>query len=1129
MKFVRVLVERVVNCLELDYSSDTDLNHDSNFNVNFNSCSIFDFKAKFKTENKSKNKNIIGNKSTNKNRRKFFHNLKELLALLSLIRLRWQPRGEVLRHILKMQSDAFLALILKSKEADLQPGLRSTKEVLGGLDIGRYLREREKQSSTVYLVASPWIKGKYVGETERSIFKRFDEHLRDSRNYADRRKEWWKLSLLARKMAIAGEVLYIPIPVWNRSGIGEEAKSLRKVKERDYIHALAPGLNRMHRKWYMPAANGLRRLKCQRKNGSKDKRATLPAFYTFETDGMPKTSDLADIYEKMAEGSVKEIRMVKGRIDVTRVTELMTGFVLTRKRWRCLYTSRATWLKPKGNITITLKKETKKGEVALNEEKLLLVKSLTRHPQTKARFLKRAGNVAIRELITIADGALAGREKGRVMNILKKYLLRQTGARDLPLPLIRYQNYQPEINFYLKRLGRRIVQKASIPSSVAAYLSRKMRVLCMKPKSLGDTLCNNSLFAKNFSKLEGEGQDLCCCQAKGKPAGEHLSASLEDFLTKDYGVSLRSDLIPEQEDSNQDTIRTIINFTCDMRVWKYGLPGYRVRKSMLYREGQFLREIQDKEWDLEETKTIKDSELFSFAIDNLQGVGGASVVFKIKRLLLDRRKPQKERGKHERRSRGETLGRKSLADIKKSVRGLVVTPLDKGGKTIWVQCPTRMIGLGLRKFVREEPNFEERDLTEQEALDNIQTLYESCGLSAYKEFRQGSLPSMRLDPKYKDPLLKFRLITSYAGFPMRRLLRNCGRALRFMLKKVHEGGRMKSFTLFKLNDFKERLMRIKNMPNAKALKPWQTDVKCMFTNLSKVGIGGKISKLIEMYTNMHRGKPEGITVRTKVPYTCYRGIRLALDETEDLCFDLIRRVVLWDLQSTYSKFGDIVYFQKEGIPIGGMCSSVYADVQCAFDENEYLQREDVEDENILGIRQIDDLLIFAPNEGYKDQIVASYDKGLTLESEAVEATTCKLGSVQYAMNFIGLDITLKEGKVRSRVANKNLPSIAKSGKQLKPRFAPPSKYRSGQVYKQIITGSLYRVRDYSIGAHQTQQAVEGLAVEFRSIGYSLRFFTSVLDKYLRMKIAKGKQKVWRKALVKLKARRKRGKEGGQQA
>jgi hypothetical protein len=118
-----------------------------------------------------------------------------------------------------------------------------------------------------------------------------------------------------------------------------------------------------------------------RKNGSRGERVTLPAFYTFETDGMPKTSDLADIYEKMAEGSVKEIRMVKGKIDVTRVTELMTGFVLTRKRWRCLYTSRATWLKPKGNITITLKKETKKGEVALNEEKLLLVKSLTRHPR----------------------------------------------------------------------------------------------------------------------------------------------------------------------------------------------------------------------------------------------------------------------------------------------------------------------------------------------------------------------------------------------------------------------------------------------------------------------------------------------------------------------------------------------------------------------------------------------------------------------------------------------------------------------------------------------------------------------------------------------------------------------------
>jgi hypothetical protein len=269
---------------------------------------------------------------------------------------------------------------------------------------------------------------------------------------------------------------------------------------------------------------------------------------------------------------------------------------------------------------------------------------------------------------------------------------------------------------------------------------------------------------------------------------------------------------------------------------------------------------------------------------------------------------------------------------------------------------------------------------------------------------------------------------------------------------------------------------------------------------------------MKLYKNLYRGKPKGVTVGLKAPYTCYRGTGLGLDETEDMSFDLIGRIVLWDLQSTYSKYGDMVIYQKEGLPIGGMCSSIYADIQCAFDENAFLQREEIKDGNILGIRQIDDLLIFAPKEEIKNQIVASYDKGLTLESEEVKASTDRQGVKSYKMQYIGLDLTLKEGKIKAKVSNRNLAHIASHNRQLKPRFAPLSEYRSGAIYKQIVVGSLYRVRDYSIGAKQIQEAIEGLAYEFVSIGYSNRFFTQVLKRFITVKIKKDRQGAWQNAL-----------------
>ena len=66
--------------------------------------------------------------------------------------------------------------------------------------------------------------------------------------------------------------------------------------------------------------------------------------------------------------------------------------------------------------------------------------------------------------------------------------------------------------------------------------------------------------------------------------------------------------------------------------------------------------------------------------------------------------------------------------------------------------------------------------------------------------RYGTIPYSYIKPKFKDPIEKNRVITSYAGFPVRKLLKMASKALTFALRQLHK--KHKHFTLHRLHDTK---------------------------------------------------------------------------------------------------------------------------------------------------------------------------------------------------------------------------------------------------------------------------------------------------------------------------------------
>jgi hypothetical protein len=287
----------------------------------------------------------------------------------------------------------------------------------------------------------------------------------------------------------------------------------------------------------------------------------------------------------------------------------------------------------------------------------------------------------------------------------------------------------------------------------------------------------------------------------------------------------------------------------------------------------------------------------------------------------------------------------------------------------------------------------------------------------------------------------------------------------------------------------------------------------MFTNLNKNSVIDKVKILIDLYKSIHRNKPRGISVEKKAPWTCYDDIKKGLDDVEELPFDLIKRLVLWDSQSTFSRYGEQIYFQREGLPIGGICSSVYADIQCAFDEHKFLlSLQEEQRKQIVAIRQIDDLLILTTKRELKDRIISCYNEGLELEEEPVEETVSQNGNTVQKFEFIGLNCSLEKGVLKAKIANKNWKTLITKGTQEKPRFAPISCYRNGSLYRQVIGGALYRVRDYSIGGKEITKALHELKYEFDSIEYPKKLFSSVLKRFIRVKVDANKRTAWNKQI-----------------
>jgi hypothetical protein len=208
--------------------------------------------------------------------------------------------------------------------------------------------------------------------------------------------------------------------------------------------------------------------------------------------------------------------------------------------------------------------------------------------------------------------------------------------------------------------------------------------------------------------------------------------------------------------------------------------------------------------------------------------------------------------------------------------------------------------------------------------------------------------------------------------------------------------------------------------------------------------------------------------------------------------------------------GPLSYFQKDGIPIGGICSSAYADISCGFDEWALYKENPEILTNTVAIRQIDDILIISDEKRKRDKIVKCYTSGLTLEDEEVKEKDGK-----FIAEFIGLKITI-DNKIRKRLKveleDKNLKTIKEQGSQKKGRFPVWEDIRTKQIYRNVLANRLHAILHFSIGKKSIFDGIISTYNELRYKKWPAIYILNNTRRFIERKIKSNERTIWLKAV-----------------
>jgi hypothetical protein len=475
-----------------------------------------------------------------------------------------------------------------------------------------------------------------------------------------------------------------------------------------------------------------------------------------------------------------------------------------------------------------------------------------------------------------------------------------------------------------------------------------------------------------------------------------------------------------------------------------------------------------------------------------------------------------------RKTHAHMVTERQVYESKRELKGMIISELDKNKGQLFASCPMAEKAR-LEQHIDNIANFDKRiGLTDKYIIDGIYERYKSLGLDKLERWERGRVPRMYANPKEKAPEKKARIISSYFGFPLKRLFKEASRAGTWLLRMLPP--EITHFTLHKVDQVKDRLeaaiTHIREIYGSNTeLSSFQTDVKQMYTFLDH----GEICKAIKwLFDIMEKVSPKRApynrlltinrTATTKFPDNVRWGRGTDNETTVTMSFKNLMDIYKLDMNYAFTKSRNIVTYQTIGCPIGGYISAFYANVVCAYHEWQYMTTKAPKEIKIYGIRQMDDLLIcIGTEQGNKTQQKMAdkvrttfmtknevYKGGLELEEEETKKENIK-GVTYNIHEFSGITVKFKTKNptVTCRTLNKNTEHIKQHGTQKIVRYPHYESYTDNKSKQGIIIGTLNRIEKQNTTTKIGAQSMMENYTEYTTIGYDETTYTGPLQKEKR--------------------------------
>jgi hypothetical protein len=444
-----------------------------------------------------------------------------------------------------------------------------------------------------------------------------------------------------------------------------------------------------------------------------------------------------------------------------------------------------------------------------------------------------------------------------------------------------------------------------------------------------------------------------------------------------------------------------------------------------------------------------------------------------------------------------------------SMRGYCFIELDKNANTWAIVCPHLYRQISKQNF-NDDVFYKKIDLPENQVKELIEKKYLRLDLhKIIKGNKRWTIPNAKLLPKNKD-INRFRPLVSYYRFHSRPIGKYMSRALSVVIKALSK--RWCTMELQNSKDFPTSIEKLNQNERWTSTFNETTfakfDIKNQFTNLNKTKVLKALQFALQELSSEIGIRYFAIRRRANEKHADRLGLGRKRDYTCFSFHDLLQYAI-FELSTPYFKAGKQIYYQKNGLPMGGFLSAGLAVIYSMVTEYKNRRKWRHLGYKTRWFRYRDDILLIAQKRLQPEEIETIrqllndiYGEGLTVELE---------DHSYEKINFLEFWLASATPSLITWNFNKNCDTVYKTKPKQVVRFPDIRAYYQPSIFRSICSGMItkaIRASPHSLGQ---LIGITQLMIELKEKEYKLRWITEAIYKTntkQRRNLKKLTQRIW---------------------